>query len=105
MKHTAQATKNRKVNAFVASLRNAIKYANRGVRVGNAYRSATGDRFEIARGSDVVLVQVDKSSGVMSLMGVERDRRGSVTLYKPKVAKSFRAFARMLTVEFGIELS
>lgn len=105
MKHIAQATKNRKVIAFVASLRAAIKRENRGVKVGNAYRSATGDRFEIAQGSDVVLVQVDKTSGVMSLMGIERDRRGSVTLHKPRVVKSFRAFARTLVNDFGIELS
>ena len=105
MKHIAQATKNRKVNAFVASLRATIKRANHGIKVGNAYRTKTGDRFEIAMGSDVLLVQVDKAAGVMSLMGVEREPRGRVTMHKPRVVKSFRAFARTLTVDFGIELS
>jgi len=102
MKHIAQATKNRKVNAFVETVRAAVKQQRRayncnfGVKVGNAYRSATGDRFEIKCGRDVVLVELNTADATLIVTAIERHRSGSVTMQKPVVARNHRAFVRAM---------
>lgn len=110
MKHIAQATKNRKVVTFVASLRASVRTGrkmldgrNRNIKVGDAYRSVAGDRFEITLGKTrdnstpaVLLVEVDKDAASLTVTCMTKLGQGAVQILRPVTTRTFRAFKREL---------
>lgn len=103
--YIAQATKNKKVARFVASVRAGLK--GEGVKVSAAYRAAENvDRFEIRLDREsMVVVDVCRNTHTLTVGGVDLNKRQqTVTMHKPRIVKTARKLKNVLSVEYGIDL-